>query len=147
MRNRSRSSVALRRLTGAAVAIVALALAAVIAIFAASELGGEVVVLRTRDVAGVETSTHLWVVDEGGYAWLRAGAPGSGWFARLEASPEVVVERGGELGRYRAAPLRTSEARERVHALMREKYGLADRLIDLSRDGSRSVAVRLEPLL
>jgi hypothetical protein len=136
----------MRWLMRAAVAIVALALAAVIAIFAASELGGEVVVLRTRDAAGSEMSTHLWVVDDAGFAWLRAGAPGSGWFARLEAIPEVVVERAGEPRRYRAAPLRTSEARERVHALMREKYGLADRLIDLSRDGSRSVAVRLEPL-
>jgi hypothetical protein len=32
-----------------------------------------------------------------------------------------------------------------VDALMAEKYGVADRIVDLIRDPSQSVAIRLEP--
>jgi hypothetical protein len=115
------------------------------AIFAASELGGEVVVLHTRDAGGADLSTHLWVVDDAGSAWLRSGVPTSGWFVRLEANPEVELERGGERLRYRAVPVPSPDARDRVHALMAEKYGWADRLIGVARDGSASIAVKLEP--
>ncbi len=129
-----------------AVGLVVLAVLAAGAIFAASELGGEVVVLHTRDPVGADVTTHLWVVDDAGSAWLRSGLPTSGWFVRLEANPEVVVERGGQASRYRAVPVGTPEARDRIHALMREKYGWADRLIGAARDGSASIAVKLEPL-
>jgi hypothetical protein len=130
------------RLVGA---LVALALLFVAAIFAASEFGGEVVHLRTRDAQGTEHTTHLWVVDDGGYAWLRAGHGDSGWLARIESNPEVVVERRGETLHFRAVPVHDPAVRDRIHALMRRDYPLADRFISALRDPDGSVPVRLEP--
>ncbi len=133
-----------QRLVQIGAGLVGLAALFVGAVLAASELGGEVVVLHTRDAGGADRSTHLWVVDDAGSAWLRSGVPTSSWFVRLEASPEVSVERGGRAERYRAVPVRSAEACDRVHALMRQKYGWADRLIGATRDGVASIAVKLE---
>jgi hypothetical protein len=110
-----------------------------------SELGGEVVTLHTQVVGGGEKRTHLWVVDDAGVAWLRAGMASSGWLARIEQNPNVLVERGGRLIRFRAVPVREPRVRDRIHALMREKYGAADRLVGMLRDPAQSVPVRLEP--
>ena len=109
---------------------------------AASEMGGEVVTLTTNDAQGAERTTSLWVVDHGGFEYLRAGNPESSWYERLVADPKVSVERGGEVRRYTAepAPDRTPD----VNALMAEKYGWADRLVGLIRGDS--VAVRLMPV-
>ncbi len=117
----------------------------VVAIFAASELGGEVVVLETTDSDGSSRQTHLWVVQSEGTLWLRAGDPTSGWLQRLEANPIVSVTRGAETRRYRAIPVRDPEVRDRIHALMRERYPAADRLISMVRDDAGSIPVRLEP--
>jgi hypothetical protein len=114
------------------------------AVMLASEYGGEVVVLHTKD-GDADKTTHLWVVDDAGFAWLRAGTPGSGWLKRIEANPDVTVERGGQTYHFRAVPVREPVVRDRIHALMREHYPLADRLISVMRDGNDSVAVRLEP--
>lgn len=114
------------------------------AIMAASEWGGEVVVLKTVDTVGVEHETHLWIVDDAGAQWLRAGQDGSGWLERLRTHPEVELKRGDTWGRYHATPVPGATAR--IHEAMAEKYGAADRLISLIRDGSKSVAVRLDPL-
>jgi hypothetical protein len=114
-------------------------------IYIASEYGGEVVVLRTHD-GDAERATHLWVVDDGGFAFLRAGQPTSGWLARIEANPDVTVERGGQTYHFTAVPVHEPVVRDRIHALMREKYPLADRLISVIRDPDCSVPVRLDPL-
>ena len=111
-----------------------------------SELGGEVVTLHTQAAGGGEKRTHLWVVDDAGAAWVRAGMSGSGWLARLERNPNVLLERGGRLLRFRAVPVREPKVRDRIHALMREKYGTADKLVGVLRDPAQSVPVRLEPL-
>jgi len=115
------------------------------AIFLASELGGEVAVLTTRDTAGAPHTTRIWIVDDAGSSWLRAGQPGSKWFRRLEAVPLVEVERGGRSQGFRAVPVRDDATRDRIHGFMAAKYGWADWLIGWTRDGSASVAVRLEP--
>lgn len=135
----------MRRVVQIVAGLAVLAALIVGGLFAASEIGGEVVVLHTRDASGADLSTHLWIVDDGGFAWLRSGLPTSGWFVRLEARPDVSVERAGQTTRYRAVPVRSPEARERIHALMREKYGWADRLISATRDARASIAVRLDP--
>jgi len=129
-----------------ALALVALAVLFVGSIFAASEFGGEVVHLRTRDAQGGEHTTHLWVVDDAGFAWLRAGMPGSSWLARIDADPNVVVERRGETLRFHAVPVHEPAVRDRIHALMREKYTWADRVVGALRDPRGSVPVRLEPI-
>ncbi len=114
-------------------------------IFAASELGGEVVVLTTQDASGAPRETRLWVVDDAGSMWLRAGQARNAWLRRLQANPSVRVERAGQVGNYRAVPVAEDAARLRVHELMAEKYGWADHLIGLIRDGAASIAVRLDP--
>jgi hypothetical protein len=126
-----------------------LALVLAAAGIAASELGAEVVTLRTHDGAAT-TATHLWIIDDAGHAWLRAGSPRSGWFRRLEAHPDVVVDRGGRAIHARATPVPDPRVRDRVNLLMREKYGLADRVVGVlvaltGGDRARSVPVRLDP--
>jgi len=123
--------------------LVALPILFGLAVLAASELGGEVVTLYTRDEAGRESRTSLWVVDYGGYPYLRAGDRDAGWCERLRRVPDVRVERGGETLRYRAVP--APEQTPTVDALMAERYGLADRLVGLMRDPGASMAIRLEP--
>lgn len=126
--------------------VVALVVVFFAAIFAASELGGEVVDVETVDASGAKHHTHLWVVDDGGYAWLRAGVPSSSWLVRIDADPDVHVKRGGVDQHMRAVPVRDPAVRDRIHALMREKYPFADRLISVMRDPNGSVPVRLEPV-
>ena len=56
--------------------LIALALVFVLS-FAASELGGEVVTLTTLDAEGARHETSLWIVEDDGSLWLRAGnSPG-----------------------------------------------------------------------
>lgn len=127
------------------VLLLVLAVALVAGIFAASELGGEVVSLHTHGPDG-DATTRTWVVDDAGFAWLRSGTPENGWLVRIDAAPDVIVERGGESLHFRAVPVRDDPAvRDRIHALMRDKYTWADRIVSLIRDGSRSVPIRLEP--
>ncbi len=127
-------------------ALLGLGVLFVAAVFAASEAGGEIVTLRTTGADGAPAETRLWVVEDGGFAWLRAGVPTSGWLLRIDADPAVEVERGGRTLRMRAVPVRDPAVRDRIHALMRERYGWADVFVSLIRDGNASVPVRLEPV-
>ena len=115
-------------------------------IYAVSEAAGEVISLTTYDEAGAPHTTRIWIVDDGGTQWIRAGVRANGWYARLSSHAEVVVARGGTSARYRAVSVDTPEACARINRLMAEKYRWADRYIDLMRDPARSVAVRLDPL-
>lgn len=128
------------------IGIVVLAGVALLAsVMLASELGGEVVTLSTLDEHGERVETRVWVVDDAGFAWLRAGQAQAGWLARIDAHPAIDVARAGRWGVFRAVPVREPAVRDRIHGLMAAKYGLADRLISLMRDGSASVPIRLEP--
>jgi hypothetical protein len=116
-------------------------------LLALSECSGEVVVLHTRDAAGREHATRLWVVEHAGRLWLRAGSrpardPGS-WFARLRAEPRVELERGGERRAFHAVVVPGEAAR--LDALMAERYGLADRILVSLRSDGPSTPVRLDP--
>lgn len=124
--------------------LAAAALLFVISVLAASEGGEEIVTLTTVESDGSELATRLWIVDDGGFAWLRSGMPDTRWLRQIESIPEVVVERGDEAIRHQAVPVRDSKVRDRIHSLMRNKYGWADRWVSLIRDGTQSVAVRLE---
>jgi len=123
--------------------LVALALAFVLTIALASELGGEVVTLYTQDESGAERSTSLWVVDREGFQYLRAGDGSSAWLERLRRAPTVRVERGGASELYQAVP--APELTAEIDAMMAEKYGIADRVISVIRDPANSMAVRLVP--
>ena len=112
----------------------------------ASEQGGEVVTLLSFDPEGKGGETRLWVVDDAGHAWLRAGQPGSSWLQRIQRVPEVVMRRAGGEADYLAVPVPEPAATERINALMRERYGLWDRWISLIHDDAQCIAVRLDPL-
>ncbi len=124
-------------LVGVGVALAAL-------LFVASEYAGEVVILHTLDAEGRLHATHLWIVEEEGDLWLRAGQAESGWYRRLQARPEVELERAGEPRRYRAVPMPDRTAR--INQRMAEQYGWVDRVIGLMRDPDGAVAVRLAPI-
>jgi len=104
---------------------------------------GEVVVLRTTDAAGATHETRLWVVDDGGRTWLRAGSDAARWYRLLVERPDVEVQRGEQTLVVRAVP--DVVARERVNELMRAKYGWADAYISLLFGRDDAVPIRLEP--
>lgn len=104
----------------------------------------ELVVLVTQDADGKAHETTLWIVEDGGRLWLRSGNPTSSWLARLRSHPAVELDRMGERASYRAVPVETGEARERVNALMAEKYGASNGLVELFENTSESVPVRLD---
>lgn len=134
----------IRRLAIAVVLALGLGGLFVGSVFAISELGGEVVTLTSFGAGGAPFHTHLWVVDAEEMPWLRAGQPGERWLARIRANPRVLLRRHGTESRYTAVPVTDPATRDRINALMRQKYGWADRTISLLRDGKKSVPVRLE---
>ncbi len=114
--------------------------------YLASEFG-EVVVVESRDAEGQARRTRVWIVDDADVAWIR-GSPSSGWVQRALANPEVLMTRRGSERHFRAVPERDRGTRERVNALMREKYRLRDRYIALTLgdpDRSGVLPFRLEP--
>jgi hypothetical protein len=118
----------------------ALAVAAHLAVI---ELGREVVTLRTQRPDGSLWKTRLWVVDDGGAAWLHSA--GAAWAQRFEGDPVVELERGGEVRSYRAHAV--PGPHPRIDELLREKYGFSDRWVRfIAPDGDRVLVVRLEPL-
>jgi hypothetical protein len=117
-----------------------------------AECGGEVVDLRTTDVSGATFETRLWVVDDSGSIWLWAAAPGRRWLDHLRAHPEVRVVRGGKVAHYRAVPVETGEARQRIGWLTVERYGVAAHALALIHHvvlrhaQAEAVPIRLDPL-
>lgn len=103
---------------------------------------GEVVVLTTQTAEG-EKETRLWVVEQNGTQYLRAGGD-SGWYQRLVAAPDVRVTRSGVEAAYRAEPQPAEAAA--VNRLMREKYGWRDVIIEVLVGGrDDAIAVALQP--
>ncbi len=105
----------------------------------------EVVILHSRAEGGELRATHLWVVDDAGALWLRSSGRERGWFVRIASDPEVELERAGEKRPYTAIVVDSPGAAARVTALMREKYGFVDALIEFVEGGWTPVAVRLDP--
>jgi hypothetical protein len=123
---------------------IALAVAAVVVLghLAFIEIGREVVTLRTPLPDGTWKETRLWIVDDGGSAWLHSG--GAEWAERFAGNPIVEVKRGGATLRYSAHAV--PGPHPRVDQLLREKYGLADRWVRfIAPDNEKTVAVRLDP--
>jgi hypothetical protein len=108
------------------------------------EAGREVIVLRTEGGDGRWLETRLWIVDDGGVSWLH-GDGGSEWERNLAARPVVEVVRAGRTQRFRATPV--PGPHPRLHELLREKYGVADRWVRLvGADRETTTPVRLDPL-
>ena len=80
-------------------------------------------VLRSFDADGQAHDTVLSLLDDGGTLWVESGHWFRGWYHRVRANPDVELIRDGEAGSYRAVPLDTPEAVERVTRLMGEGSG------------------------
>ena len=101
----------------------------------------EVVELFTVDDEGEEVVTRLWVVDHGGYQYLRVAADGSGWFSRLQKNPDIKVRRGDEVLPYRGV-LNPGKS-VIVNRLMQEKYTWGDTFF-ATMFGSREGSIPIE---
>ena len=104
----------------------------------------EVVDLHTLDQTSKEVTTRLWVVDDGGYQYLRVGSDGSDWFTRLQAAETVDITRNNR--RYRYSWAIKKDKSEAINHLMRRKYGWGDAFIGAltgGRVGSIPIELRL----
>lgn len=126
-------------------ALALLLIAAIVLQTAASE-SGEVVVLSFTDATGEVHETRLWVVDHQGQAWIRPGQANSGWASRLAGNAEVVIERDGTLGNFRAVV--APEMATLINDLMLKKYGWREQVIS-AMFGSHddSLPLRLEQMV
>jgi hypothetical protein len=137
----------MKRVMVTAAIVLGLCVAYAAAHLALIEVGREVVVLHKWTPGGAVHRTRIWIVDEGRYSWLHHGYADSEWIRRLAADPIVTIERGGKARQYRAIP--DPESHQRVHHLLREKYGSADRWVRFVSGGTEqcaAVPVRLEPV-
>ena len=104
----------------------------------------EVVKLYTFDETSTEVATRLWVADDGGYQYLRVGADGAEWFARLQLQEVVDLTRNGR--RYKYTWALREEKSQKINLLMREKYGWSDSFIGIltgGRENSTPIELRL----
>ena len=117
-------------------------------IYGASELGGEVVTLARAESNGDVSQVRIWIVDENGTSWIEHGDTGSFWINQLPESPNLVLTRAGRTSNYAGTPDRDSH--DLYHQLRREKYGMADQIIELlgapSAAECEGVSVRLHLL-
>jgi len=125
-------------------AVAVLAIAAFLGVVMLASESGEVVTLHTRDAAGREHATRLWVVDHAGAEWVRTGHPGKNWFKRVQASPAVQLERAGATGARTAVAVPDPAIARRVNEAFAAKYGAADWIVALPGGASRRVVVRLD---
>jgi hypothetical protein len=135
----------MKRVMVAAAIVLSLCVAYVLAHLALIEVGREVVILHKWTPGGAVHRARLWIVDEGRYSWLHHGSADSDWIRRLATDPIVTIERDGRPRQYRAIP--DPESHQRVHKLLREKYGIADRWVRFVAGGTErcpAVPVRLE---
>ena len=132
------------------IAFVAISIFYVSLNFAASELGGEVVQLIRHDPEGSTKNIRVWIVDARDQAWIEHGDTNSFWVKRLSSEPEVSLIRGGAEIKYTAVT--DIGSHEIYHDLRREKYGIADRIIELlsfgaaHRNNCTGIPVRLDPV-
>jgi hypothetical protein len=114
-----------------------------LAIITATPLVGEVVTLESLGPDGEWHSTPLWIVDAPDGTYLRAGTPeGSGWVTRVQANPEVRLERSGE---FQEARLVANPAlRDAINQQMAEKYGWANSFVSLMGNHAAALPFRVE---
>lgn len=133
----------MKRIVVALTLLAGLVAAYFVAHWALIEVGREVIVLRTQEADGGWLETRLWIVDDGAASWLHGGD--SQWMRNLQARPLVEVTRAGATQRYRATAV--PGPHPRVHELLREKYGIADRWVRfVAGDKEYTMPVRLERL-
>ena len=91
------------------------------------DVGKDIVILHKKTGDGTTSTTRLWIVDVPGHSWLHHGWSDAAWIQHLQEEPVVTINRDGAEHRYLASPDPGSDPE--VHRLLRDKYGLADRLV------------------
>jgi hypothetical protein len=84
---------------------------------------GNTAVLRTFDAEGEPRDSVLSLLDDDGMLWVESGHWFRGWYHRVLANSDVELTRGSETKPYRAVPLDTAEALDRVTRLMGKGQG------------------------
>ena len=79
--------------------------------------------LRTFEEDGTPQDTVLSLLDDDGQLWVESGHWFRGWYHRAVANPEVELIRGDDIAQYRAVPLDTPEALDKVTQLMGKGQG------------------------
>ncbi len=126
--------------------VVVLVLAAALgALYIAMAERVEVVVLHTHDAEG-DHATRVWVLDDGGSAWLRTGADNATWLPRLRATPAIEVERQGATQPFTAVVIEDPATVARINELSLAKYGWSESLLRaMTPSGQGQVGIRLDP--
>ncbi len=106
--------------------------------------GREVVVLHTRDAAGVEHSIRTWVADTDGAMLVEAANPERPFLRDLTREPALILTRGAADRTCRTQLLPNPEGHDRIRGLLAAKYGWADCWIGMVADTRRSLAVQLD---
>jgi hypothetical protein len=125
--------------------LAALALGVFVFVTAMALEGGEVVQLRTLGPDGNARTTRVWIADADGAAWVEAASPDRPFLADIARDPQIELVRGDDVEPRRATVIDGAEGHAKIRALLRRRYGWADRWIGLLTDTSQSVAVRLDP--
>ena len=118
--------------------------------FSLSELGGEVVILVRPEADQSNKNIRVWIVDADNKSWIEHGDSESYWIQGLVNDSGIFIIREGEEQKYLAFDDRDSH--DVYHKLRREKYGLADKMLDILSFGSTSkencegIPVRLEKI-
>ena len=132
-------------LTGLVLALLAALLAGAGCVWWVLESSG-VTVIETRRPDGTPRNTHVWFADVEGLMWLEAATPDQKWYRDVQRDSRVVLRQDGYERPYVALPFPGPQAQRYVRSLLREKYGLRDRVLGWAVDTSKSVAVRLSPV-
>ncbi len=132
------------------VILISIAIVYGVLMFGLSELGGEVATLVRPEADGSNKNIRVWIVDADNKSWIEHGDSESYWIRGLIDDSGIFITREGEEQKYLAFDDRDSH--DVYHKLRREKYGLADKMLDILSFGSTSkencegIPVRLEKI-
>ena len=132
------------------VILISIAIVYGVLMFGLSELGGEVGTLVRPEADGSYKNIRVWIVDADNKSWIEHGDKESVWIQGLIDDSGIFITREGEEQKYLAFDDRDSH--DVYHKLRREKYGLADKMLDILSFGSTSkencegIPVRLEKI-
>jgi hypothetical protein len=124
--------------------LLALALGVFALVTAMALEGNEVVQLRTLGPDGSARVTRVWVADDDGAEWIEAASPDRPFLQDIARDPQVELVRGDAVEPRRATVIGGAEGHEKIRALLRQRYGWADRWVGMLTDTSHSLAVRLD---
>jgi hypothetical protein len=125
--------------------VIGIPISLVFVMYAASEMGGEVVTLERAEGNGDINRIRVWIVDDNGDSWIEHGDPNSYWINKLHSLNEVVITRRGQTTTYSGTP--DPGFHNRYHQLRRIKYAWADELVGFFSGGEMNcpgVPVRLQ---